>query len=53
MAREKRTFKSASYFYFFNAGFDFPSTFPAADLLSTCYKYAVYMMTIHLYHMMM
>ena len=39
MAREKRTFKSASYFYFFNAGFDFSATLPAADLFSTCYRY--------------
>lgn len=32
-----------------NAGFYFSSTFPAADLLSTCYRYAMYMVAIHSY----
>ena len=40
MAREERTFNSACYF--FNAGFDFSATYSATDLLSTCYRYAVY-----------
>ena len=46
MAREERTFNSACYF--FNAGFDFPSTYSATDLLSTCYRYAVYVQTYSL-----
>ena len=38
---------NAQSLLFSNAGFDFSATFPAADLLPLCYRYAVYM--IHLY----
>ena len=31
---------------FSNAGVDLPSTYSATDLLSTCYRYAVYIQTI-------
>ena len=35
-------------YYFSNAGVDFSSTYSATDLLSTCYRYAVYIQTYSL-----
>ena len=42
---------NAQSLLFSNAGFDFSSAFPPADLLPLCYRYAVYTTDhIHLYH---
>ena len=40
--REPSTVLLIFIFWFSNAGVDFSATFLAADLLSTCYRYAVY-----------
>ena len=46
MAQERENLNTQSLL-FSNAGVDFSATVPAADLFSTCYRYAVYMATIH------